>query len=265
VSEPKRVGGLIPALNPGVPGDCPFCENKRPAGQHACDACLATQQRRTASSTDLEAERRKAVRARLLPAYETIEAEYRGLSFSRVGMARLEGRMECARARESLLVAYRTRPIPKLITFVGPTGTGKTSGAIAMMGDLLRRAQMPGAPERLIELAAGARVVEVGVFNRYKFTTNLGGGLPREWHDGLTATLLILDDVGIKTDDAIVRDILASRFRRHLHTFVTTTYPDYAACVAGLGDGGLARRMMLDTVLIDTNGGATVAPSLRIP
>lgn len=130
------------------------------------------------------------------------------------------------------------------LLFMGPTGSGKTSLAVAML-DAWVRAE-PGR-------RTGAFFVEAGWLARARARHRLGADEAPLVADALRATLLVLDDLGNEREDrdGCITDIVYGRANADLPTWVTCglstkeqTMDAFAAVLARRYDGGFVRRVL---------------------
>lgn len=129
------------------------------------------------------------------------------------------------------------------LLFVGDTGAGKTSFAVAMLGAWVRL-----EPSK----RAGARFVEAGWLARARARHRLGEEAPLV-QNALTAPLLVLDDLGSEREDrdGCITDVIYGRSNSELPTWVTCglagkelTIEAFAAVLANRYDGGFVRRII---------------------
>lgn len=123
---------------------------------------------------------------------------------------------------------------PGHMVLIGPSGAGKTSLAVAMLGAWVRKAPAERAKARFAEAfeLAGARA-------RHP----LGQGEAPEVAAAMTAPMLLLDDLGSERDDrnAVLSDVLQRRHNADLPTWVTT-WLEPEQCAERYG-GAVTRRL----------------------
>lgn len=129
------------------------------------------------------------------------------------------------------------------LLFMGNTGAGKTSLAVAMLMAWLRK-----EPNR----RTGALFVEAGFLARARARHKLGEEAPL-MVSALSAPLLVLDDLGNEREDrdGCLTDLIYGRSNAELPTWVTCglaleqpTVEAFAASLAKRYDGGFVRRII---------------------
>lgn len=129
------------------------------------------------------------------------------------------------------------------LLFLGDTGAGKTSLAVAMLGAWVRRE--PGK-------RSGARFVEAAVLSRARARHKLGEEAPLVV-TALSAPLLVLDDLGSEREDrdGCITDVVYGRSNADRPTWVTcglagqdVTVEAFAEVLAKRYDGGFVRRII---------------------
>lgn len=129
------------------------------------------------------------------------------------------------------------------LLFMGNTGAGKTSLAVAMLDAWVRLE--PGK-------RTGARFVEAGWLSRARARHRLGEEAPL-MTSALTCPLLVLDDLGNEREDrdGCITDVIYGRSNAELPTWVTCglaldklTVEAFAEVLAKRYDGGFVRRII---------------------
>lgn len=129
------------------------------------------------------------------------------------------------------------------LLFMGNTGAGKTSLAVAMLDAWVRLE--PGK-------RTGARFVEAGWLSRARARHKLGEEAPLV-QSALTCPLLVLDDLGNEREDrdGCITDVIYGRSNAELPTWVTCglaldklTVEAFAEVLAKRYDGGFVRRII---------------------
>lgn len=159
---------------------------------------------------------------------------------------KLRGRVQAN--AETIRRGLEAPPSTSLL-FIGPSGTGKTSLAVAML-DVWVRLE-PGK-------RSGARFVEAGWLARARARHRLGEEAPLV-ENALQAPLLVLDDLGCEREDrdGCITDVIYGRSNADLPTWVTCgLQPEakpkdaeealqlFAAVLAKRYDGGFVRRIL---------------------
>lgn len=124
------------------------------------------------------------------------------------------------------------------ILFLGPSGVGKTSLAVAMAGAWVRRYSRP------------AVFAESGILSRARARYRLGAGEAPMVEACMDAPLLVLDDLGQEREDrdGCISDVVYDRHNRGLPTWVTCGLPyesldAFSGRLSARYDGGFARRI----------------------
>lgn len=138
------------------------------------------------------------------------------------------------RATKDLIARAVESPPAGNLVFVGDTGSGKTSLAVAMLGAWVRVAP---------ELRKGARFAEAYSLAMARARYPLGEGEPPEVDDAMGAPLLVLDDLGSERDDRnnVLADVIFERHNADLPTWITT-WLSQEKCIERYGSG-LTRRI----------------------
>lgn len=132
-------------------------------------------------------------------------------------------------------------PPSSWLCFVGQTGTGKTSLAIAMLDAWVRR-----NPEE----RTGAIFLEAAWLARARARHRLGEGEAPTVAAAMRAPLLVLDDLGSEREDrdGCITDVIYERHNAELPTWITcglaTTFDDLAEVLARRYDSGFMRRVL---------------------
>lgn len=135
-----------------------------------------------------------------------------------------------------------------MILLVGPAGSGKTTLAAALIGEIVRRALAGDASaEALLGPRArwgggGARWAEAADLARARRNHRLGDGEAPLIEDALSASLLVVDDLGAERGDADggLADVLWERHQRE-RPCVWTTGLSSAQITERYGSGFLRR------------------------
>ncbi len=136
---------------------------------------------------------------------------------------------------------------PEGLLFLGTTGTGKTSLAVAMLGAWVR-ADLLGR--------IGALFVEASQLARARARHRLGQDEAPLVASAMSCPLLVLDDLGCERDDrdGCITDVVWARTNEDRPTWITCglgaegqTVEGFAEAIARRYDGGFARRIISTT------------------
>ena len=216
-------------------GVCKNCRGKLDGGnEHLCAACTESAAHAAGEQLRSNAEFKEAERQRpILAAALAAPAAYRDLRFA---AATLKSRL----ARREAIDAARKAIGAPVVTITGQSGSGKTSLAAAMFGDVIDRAITGEAVAEA--LAATAMWTSAVSLARARREHPLGQGDAPLVVRARTASLLVIDDVGMERDYDCVGGVLYERHADGLATIATTGF-DLAEIGAKYGDG-IARRML---------------------
>lgn len=135
------------------------------------------------------------------------------------------------------------------LVVVGPTGCGKTSAAVARIRAILSRA-LQGADRASFEFAAGIRFTTASEIAIARKRWPLGDGEAPEVEDAITATLLVLDELGYESQgDTAVPEIIDARYRKGKLT-IATSGQTRDGLVARYGDATV-RKLVAAGQLVD--------------
>lgn len=191
-------------------------------GSDICEACWA----------------RDSLARLLRPTRESVPPHFRWAFEATV--ERLRGRVQSS---DEMIRRGLENPPSTSLLFLGNTGAGKTSFAVAMLDAWVR--QDPAK-------RTGARFVEAGWLARARARHRLGEESPL-MTDALTCPLLVLDDLGNEREDrdGCINDVVYGRSNAELPTWITcglalkeVTVEAFAAQLANRYDGGFVRRII---------------------
>lgn len=137
-----------------------------------------------------------------------------------------------------------------ILTLTGKPGAGKTTLACAVMREMMRRGVAFEAPWAARAFARRSRFESAARIVSDRTETPLGEHVA-SLDLARAASLLVLDEVGRGLDTHKV--IFSLLYQRHAHrqpTVITTPFRDTAELAAATGDGGLARRVFDDALVI---------------
>jgi DNA replication protein DnaC len=205
-------------------------------GRYLCRRCgAAVDGRKSCDACDLAAHHE----ALLEPTRTSIPPHFRWAY--QVPLAQLQARVQAA---PELVRRGLENPPSSGLLFLGPTGSGKTSLAVAMLDAWVRAA--PG--ER-----TGALFVEATWLSRARARHRLGADEAPLVRAAMTCPLLVLDDLGSEREDrdGCITDVVWTRTNNDLPLWVTSglaseeqTLEAFAAAIARRYDGGFARRII---------------------
>ena len=150
---------------------------------------------------------------------------------------RLDQPLLAARVRRPEAIAEaRAAMLAPMVSLVGGAGSGKTSIAAAMLGDLVALAVAHNGPAA--RLSRSALWVSAPALARARAAHPLGEGEAPLVRRCLAASLLIVDDVGFERQDmsGAVGEVLYERHSQELHTWSTTGFTS-AQLAERYGDG----------------------------
>jgi DNA replication protein DnaC len=156
----------------------------------------------------------------------------------------------------SLAAAHAAMSSERVALFGAP-GSGKTSLACAMLRALHDGATAEGAPEPLIRRASRSLFVSAYDLSKARARHPLGQGEAPLIEAALTASVLVIDDLGSERDgfQSAVTEVLYERHAECRTTWVTT-WLDVAQATARYG-GGIARRLFEGSRRINLDRGPT--------
>jgi DNA replication protein DnaC len=214
LAELLEKGKRFAEANSLQPRACFDCGKTIPAGR-LCDVCGAA----------------RAEAARIAEAMDSIPDMFRWATFASPDLvSRVTNPRAIAQSRS-------LRDFGRVV-FVGPTGTGKTSLAIATLRDR-------------VENTPGARCFFISAWQLGRALAQLDESESGEVVRALKCPLLVLDDVGSERHlpSNPVPDIIAERHQSNRATWVTTWMN--GAQVADRYGGGIARRIFEQTAIVD--------------
>lgn len=124
---------------------------------------------------------------------------------------------ERVKATEALIARAQANPPSGDMILHGDTGSGKTSLVVAMLDAWVKQD---------IDQRAGARFVESYWLSGARARHALGQGEAPPVVAAMTATLLVLDDLGSESDDRrnVISDVIFHRHNEELPTWITTGF-----------------------------------------
>ena len=168
------------------------------------------------------------------------------LRWARFGAPEMAERVSVPKA-----IGYvRDLEVRRVVTFAGPSGVGKSSLAVATLAQLLDAATIE-SPEEIHWAARRARFIATDQIADAVVSRRLGEGARRAVHAATEASLLVLDDLGLESSSAPVREaltaLIVTRHRHGRRTIVTTGF-DLEELGARYG-AGVQRRLVEETFL----------------
>lgn len=184
---------------------------------------------------------------------DTIPGPYRGLSFTGARGA-VRARVKSAQAMAQVEALLRGDSLPAVVTLAGPTGCGKTTLACALLGEMIRLASLETSPLPYTQSVGQAHYTNGVRLRAARETYRYGSDMPNEIERALQASVLVFDEFGREGDRKITEHVVWTRMDAGRPLVIVTGFTSSADMMAAVPDGGLARRVFTDALVIDCGG-----------